>query len=132
MSTSGGKILCEEAYAQGKMVNSEAWSDLLPRGITPSDADLIFDSNGKILMTELSRTKRRWRDIARGQFILYQNFIMAGRGDIVAALAKHSVHGRAICSVSDIDSFQVMFLHQGMSSPALTSVIDGDRWKEFV
>lgn len=117
------------------MTQSSARNGMLPRGITPSDVDLVFDSLGNILLTELSSQHERWEELERGQVRLYENFVRAGDGKIIAALCKHSVQGRAICTAGDIDSFQVMFLSGSPAfgfSPQVTAVVPGSFWQRFV
>lgn len=135
MSQSGGRILCEQAYAQGKMLDSSGWQGL-PRGITPSDIDLTFDNEGRILFTEFARHHTEWSELNKGQQILYRNIVSGSNGMFMAALAKHSVDAeRAIKTSEDVESFQPMFL-AGCEAFGKTVYVSkvwaGDMWKSFV
>jgi len=126
-----GVIRCEEAYAQGKMLDNSAWN-YLPRGITPSDIDLVFDNAGRMLICELSRHHARWgalRKHAPGQVSLYE--ILVRRG-CTAALLKHSVPStQTICSRNDIDSFAIM-KRNGDGLFISEKPRDGSEWPAFV
>ena len=134
MSTSikPGAIHSLEAYAQGKMLDHSGWYGILPRGITPSDIDTVFDNKGDILFCELSRHHPIWSDLSRGQLMLYFNAI----GPVskhFAVLLKHSVDGRQIDTMKDVDSFHVM-IRKGQDIlfwPDREQTASGDRWRKF-
>lgn len=129
MSESGGAIYCEEAYAQGKMLDHSEWQGKLPRSITPSDIDQIFDNDGKLLACEWSRSNLRWNELTRGQRDTYMAVVKSGH---MAALLKHSVpRSRKIKTRTDVESFQVIYLAAN-GKPAITDVIDGYLWPIFV
>lgn len=125
-----GGIHSEEAYALGKMLDHSAWSDL-PRKITPSDLDMAFDNDGKIIFGELSSSECEWQRLSRGQRLLYENAIK--NSPHCAVLCKHAVSladGRPIDTRGDITSFQVMLYDYGL---VICPVFDGnDRWQKFI
>lgn len=129
-----GAIYAVNAYAQGKMLDHSGWHGILPRGITPSDIDVVFDNYGDILFCELSSKHATWPAVSRGQLFTYFNAI----GPVsrhFAVLLKHSVAGRQIDSFKDIDSFQVMLRKdsEALFWPAEDRVRDGpDEWQKFV
>lgn len=121
-----GAIYAEQAYAQGKMLNNSAWNGMLPRNITPSDIDLVFDNNGWQLLCELSSQTSNWAELKRGQRLLYQGLTIKHR--TIGVLLKHSVpKDRQIDTLKDIDSFQVM-----ISGGRITEIFGGERWQRFV
>lgn len=124
-----GAIYCEEAYAQGKMLESSQWDERLPRGITPSDADLIFDNRGYLLFCEFSSEHTEWSQVKLGQKLLYESIVAHERA--TAALCKHSVgRDKKIDTYGDVDSFQVMFCDK--CELRVGKVIEGHRWPKFV
>ena len=122
-----GAVYCEQAYAQGKMLDNSEWNGL-PRKITPSDLDLCFDNNGWLLLCELSSESTEWQMLQRGQRMLYESFVR--RGQMAAALLKHSVpQSRQIRTCSDIEHFQVMFFRERITCGP---VWPGHLWGRFV
>jgi hypothetical protein len=123
-----GVIYCEPAYAQGKMLDHSGWSGKLPRGVTPSDIDAVWDNNGDFIFAELSSSKTTWNDLSRGQVLAYSNLIHSTID--VAVLFKHSVPtDKQIDTYKDCDSFQVMWDDSGI---CLSKVFEGERWPRFV
>ncbi len=109
-----GSIHSQEAYALGKILDNSSWS--LPRGITPSDIDLVFDNDGDMLACELSRETCLWTGLSVGQRLVYERFVMNGFARNLAAVCKHNVapdFGRKIDSRNDIVRFQLMVLYNG-------------------
>lgn len=123
-----GAIFAPEAYALGKMLDHSDW--MLPRGSLPSDIDICFDNNGRIIFCELSSSASEWSDISGGQRWLYESAIRNTRH--CAVIARHNVQladGRQINSKNDIASFQIMF-HDGVF--LFSAAIDGKWWCWFV
>lgn len=130
-TTTRGRIHCEQAYAQGKMLDNSRWSSILPRKVTPSDVDLVFDNAGQIVFAELSRHKDNWRHIAYGQWKLYQNLIQ--NTGHVAVLLKHGVDGQyAIDTAVDVEHFQLMVWDFKRRCFAYSRLIGGDAWVQFI
>jgi len=124
-----GEIHSQEAYALGKMVDSSSWS--LPRGITPSDIDLVFDNAGDMLACELSRKTFLWSELPVGQRLVYERFVLNGCARHIAAVCKHNVapeFGRKIDSRNDVVQFQLMVYMEG--NLVMSNVRDD--WPEFV
>lgn len=126
-----GAIRTEDAYALGKMLDNSAWAGCLPRSITPSDMDLIFDNGGHIIFGEMSSTHTEWNSVDRGQLILYENAIKDSPH--CAALCKHSVRpeeNRPIDTHTDVTGFQLMLHDYGF---VFTPVYQGNQvWQNFV
>lgn len=122
-----GAVYAEQAYAQGKMLDHSAWQ--LPRKITPSDFDCVFDNAGRIVFAEFSSSKEDWRQIDFGQRKAYISAIQ--RAPHVAALCKHSVPGNMLInSRDDVERFQIMF---GKGEGVFTTeVCSGDRWPRLI
>jgi hypothetical protein len=102
-----GQIYCPEAYARGKMLNHGDWASILPRSITPSDIDAVFDNNGKLLFVEFSSRFSEWDRIPAGQRRLYQSLCRLGAR---AVLCKHRIPplGVEINTLHDVEAFQIM------------------------
>ena len=127
MSNSGGRILCEQAYAQGKMLDSSGWNGVLARGITPSDIDWFVESSGCYLFAEFSRECIDLDCLSRGQQLAYTRLSRRANGDVVA-VCKHSVPtNRAIDTVLDVEACGVYFA-AGTKSVLLCN----DQWQQLV
>lgn len=126
LSASGGKILYEEAYAQGKMLDHSSWK--LPRGCTPSDVDMYFDNDGRLILAELSSKYTRWTDLDVGQWRGYRALIHST--EHVAILLKHAVpKSRKINTRNDIQHYQLMMWRDGFYT---SNVYSGSSWPQFV
>lgn len=123
-----GSILVEEAYARGKMLDHSGWH-VLPRAITPSDFDMVFDNGGALIYGEISSEFSEWARLKKGQRKAYSNAIWQTRN--CAVLCRHNVplsELRAINTREDIRDYQVM-LYDGKGF-SFSSVRHD--WKEFV
>ena len=128
MTDQRGWIFDEDAYAQGKMLNHASWNGILPRRITPSDVDMVFDNAGRIIFIELERSCSRWQEVTRGQRLLYENLIKSGAH--CACLCKHSVPvPMQIDTRYDIESFEIMVWDYGL---VYSKIQPGVYWKKFV
>lgn len=107
-----GAIYALEAYAQGKLLDHSGWYGILPRRITPSDIDMIIANGQRFLFVELKSCISTWDKLERGQLKLYEDLVLAGRGNSFAALAKHKqpAEGKHIDTVNDIIEFSWMWL----------------------
>lgn len=135
LSGSGGGVLSEKAYAQGKMLNHSGWNNVLPRGITPSDVDMFFDNAGSILYCEISKHHRDWCELdekAYGQSLGYKNIIEGTKN--LAVLCRHDVdRDRQINTLTDISSFHVRAFDFAKNKIIETSVVfDNKWWQAFV
>ena len=130
MSGSGGKILWEHAYAQGKMLDHSSWD--LPRNITPSDVDMFFDNRGSIVYCEVSSQCVSWQQLEQGQRWGYES-IIKGTSDL-AVLCKHSVAvDKQIDTRYDINAFQVQVFNNETGGFEVAKVVTGNRyWQKFI
>lgn len=143
---SNGRILCDMAYARGKMLDSRSWFGLLPRNITPSDIDLIgytdmgfvetnniaIDNNGTILLVEFSTKSAAWDKLPKGQFLLYRNLVCAGHGRQIAALAHiEPKPDQPIDTLHDVREFSVM-RYDEEAGYKTSPVYQGKHWKTAV
>lgn len=121
-----GAVFSEQAYAQGKMLDHSEWS--LPRKITPSDIDMCFDNDGRVLYCEISRHHSKWPELHIGQIKLYQAAVKSTQN--LSVLCKHSVPAnRQINTRSDIERFSVMV---DCGHFQVTPVFESGRWRAFV
>ena len=128
MTEQRGWIFAEDAYAQGKMLNHGGWNGVLPRRITPSDIDIVFDNVGQIIFGELSRSRSCWQQTAPGQRLVYENLIKTGAH--CACLCRHSVPASIqIDTRCDIDTFQIMIWDYGF---VYSKILSGASWQKFV
>jgi hypothetical protein len=122
-----GAVHSAEAYAQGKMLDNSSWQ--LPRSITPSDFDCVFDNAGRMVLAEFSSSCGEWKELSRGQRMAYMSAI-AGTHHL-AALCQHSVPKiRQINTRDDVDRFQVMLHIAGdfLVSPCFS----GKTWPDLI
>lgn len=130
--TDRGDIYCEQAYAQGKMLDNSSWD--LPRHITPSDIDMVFDDArlGRLLFVELSSCCITWDTVSIGQRKLYSQLVANGCNKVFAVLAKHDVPTTSrINTRNDITHFQVMYF-AALFGHATSQVYPGGIWPRFV
>lgn len=105
-----GKIHNLELYAKAKLLDFSGWKGKLPRNITPSDIDMVFDTGKKLLFCELKSWKCGWGDLSIGQRILYDHMLQTSRGKMMVAICYHSLpEGRQIDTTTDILEFQFAF-----------------------
>jgi len=117
------------------MLENKGWYGILRDGITPSDLDLpyvpvVFGSNGRVMLCDLSSSYRTWGDAPKGQHRLYQELISSRPH--VAVLCHHNVvpeTGRKIDTLLDIDTFQIMLDDFGW---IYSSLYDGTEWEGTV
>lgn len=110
MTERRGEIYDEQAYAQSKMLDHSGWESLLPRNITPSDIDEVFDNNGFIILREISRHHSEWKHLQQGQRRLFENLVKNAPHKHVAILWTHDVpKDKQIDTVKNVASFQLMF-----------------------
>ena len=124
----------EPNYLYSKMLDHSEWKGLFRDHIMPSDLDipgvpLCLDNRGAIIFADLSISYRTWIDVDKdihGQRMLYEALIK--HGPHCSVICKHSVSGRIIKTLSDIESFQVMLWD---FEPVLSQVYLGSEWKPF-
>lgn len=119
--------MCEQAYAQGKMLDSSGWNGLLARGITPSDIDWFVESSGCYLFAEFSRDCVQIDCLSRGQQLAYTRLSRRPNGDAVA-VCKHSVPTtRVIDTKVDVEACTVYF-----ASGTKSVLLCNDQWQQLV
>jgi len=105
MSISGGRILSEAAYAQGKMLDHSGWK--LARKITPMDIDMVVESNGCFLCVELKKGGAHYKTLSIGQRRAFKALLAQSDNNLLV-LAGHEVGSdRAIDTLHDISSIYV-------------------------
>lgn len=111
MSASKGRIIVEAAYAQGKMLQSSSWHNVLARGITPSDIDFVVESEGCFLLAEFSRDTHCLEGLKRGQELLYRRlWHHTATMPWVVAICQHNVPiEQQIDTKRDVDACTVYF-----------------------
>lgn len=124
-----GAVRNQETYRQG--YDHTEWQ-FLPRKITPSDIDVVFDNQlrARHLFCEYTRL-RLWDEKPWGQKLLYQQLLNTNNYGNACVLCCHNVPpSRDIRSMSDVLSFHVMrnFCQRVECLP----IYDGDLWPEFV
>lgn len=130
-----GAIYNLDAYEQGKMLDSSSWNGFLPRMITPSDIDHVFDNSGRMLFVEFSKDylKRTWGDVKKGQRLIYERLVMDGNGKHVAVLCYHNVpNGRQVDTRTDIEHFQAMYFNCHLRDVRYSDIRNGCEWEQFV
>lgn len=125
-----GRMHSEEAFAQSKMIESREWKGQLPRGIVPSDIDIVFDSQlGRLIFCEFSRDCCSWQDLKVGQRKLYESVIFKSKS--VAALCSHNVPIKDKIQSSRCDQFSLMAWEHGIGF-LVSGPWSGDSWMRFV
>jgi hypothetical protein len=131
---SDGIIYNPDLYSKTQNMSSAGWAGILPRHITPSDIDMIFDNRGKLLFCEYKSFDCKWEDLSTGQKALYQHIIENGVRDDgkhkhSVALCYHSLpEGRDIDTRRDVISFRWIYWNNGkiVQSPIMTD------WTKFI
>lgn len=129
-----GGIQCPDLYARAKMLNNTGWLNKLPRGITPSDIDLVFENKGRTLLVELSPTIRDWKFVAAGQRGVYETQVLQQRGACASVIARHETeYDKYIDTLRDIKDWELMYWDSDRSAPAYRVYGPEDgTWEEFV
>ena len=141
-----GAIHNRDAYAQGKFVDCSGWANrekygdsVLPRNITPSDIDVVFnpgtfmlDNAGHVMCIELSSSINIWSQASRGQYLAAQSLVKAGQGKIASAIAFHRTPvDQDIDLRESVESFSLMYF--APPTYACSDVFVGnERWQRFV
>lgn len=126
-----GSIQLQEAYAQGKMLESTGWRDVLPRKCYPSDCDLWFADGQRFLLCEFAKRARSWLEVPNAQRRCYEDALRAMSNGSCAVLCCHSVPSdRQVNTMVDLDHFQVMRL--GSGGIRYDDCQPGEDWPGFV
>jgi len=130
-----GAIHSLDAYVQGKMLDSSSWNGRLPRRITPSDIDHVFDNSGRMIFVEFSRDLRKqvWADCERGQRMVYEELVTQGNGNHIATLCFHDVPvTQQVDTRTDIRTFHVMYFNCHLRDVRYSDLLSGDLWEWLV
>ena len=129
---SDGSVRVEMAYAQGKMLDHSAWNGILPRGITPSDIDSVFDNNGWLLFCEIKfgEVDASWDGVSTGQRRLAESLVLNSQRQAAVLCFHHVDTARLIDTVKDVHSFSPMWAPGGKVETY--GPFHGNRWERFV
>ena len=130
-----GEIRNKARYFQG--FNHCSWANVLPRNITPSDIDVVFDNarNARQLFCEYTSNGELWTDKPYGQRCMYMQALQTNNYANACVLCSHSVPAnQEIDSMRDVDSFHVMRRVYGKVKyfPSETAPYSGADWVEFL
>lgn len=130
-----GAIRHRERYSQG--YDHSEWGRILPRKITPSDVDVVFDNmlNARQMFCEFTSSFRLWSQKPRGQRLLYQQLLSTSNYQNASVLCYHEVEpSRNIRTAEDVISFHVMRKVNGRVClfPEENRPYRGENWIEFV
>lgn len=125
-----GDIYNYDLYLQSKTLDHSEWR--LPRCITPSDIDMVFDNAGKILFCDLKNHHCTWDDLSVGQRKLYEAIVRNGAGTQFVALLHHSAPAtqKFIRTVSDIEEFQLIYWKD--NEIKVSQMFPGSYWRVYV
>lgn len=125
-----GQIYNQERYLRGKLLDHSGWYGKLPRRITPSDIDFVFDNGKCQMLCELSSRRACWAALSAGQRRLYENLVKSGFGTIEAVCCWHA-DVPTINTFDDVIAFQVMrFAEHG--GYCVGDIIGGEKWRQHV
>ena len=114
------------------------WDGVLPKKITPSDIDVVFDNMrlARVLFCEFSSVVSTWGGKKAGQRYLYQQLLRTNNYKNGCALCRHDVPvERNVNSFNDVVSFHVMRVSsKGLVyfMPSETEPFPGTLWVDFV
>jgi len=86
-----GEVKHRARFAQ--QVEHNGWCDILPRNITPSDIDVVFDNMlmTRMLFCEFSSAVSLWGCKSGGQRYLYQQLLKTNNYRNGCVLCRHNV-----------------------------------------
>lgn len=130
-----GAVYNDGRYRQG--YDHTPWIDILPRNITPSDIDAVFDNmlHQRSLFCDFSSEVCLWKDKNLGQRLVYQQQVLGSQYKHCSILCYHEVPiGTDINSALDVKSFHVMKRSQSrvVFLPDHERCYDGELWLSFV
>lgn len=130
-----GVVKHRARFAQ--QVEHDGWCDVLPRNITPSDIDVVFDNmlRSRTLFCEFSSAVSLWSGKENGQRYLYQQLLKTNNYQNGCVLCHHNIPvGKNVNSLRDVVSFQVMRADKGVVyfMPSESKSFQGTLWIEFV
>jgi hypothetical protein len=130
-----GEVRHPARFAQ--QVVHAGWNGVLPRKITPSDIDVVFDNKllARTLFCEFSCVAALWRDKEYGQQCLYQQLLKTNNYRNGSVLCYHRIPvEKNVNSFTDVISFHVMRANRGFVYflPSETETFPGTIWVDFV
>ena len=135
MDEQRGSVRHAARYKQG--YDHSSWASVLPRKITPSDIDVVFDNllHGRQLFCEFTSREALWTEKAHGQRVLYQQILRTTNYSSACVLCFHSVPSHLLIdSLKDVNSFHVMRCVDGevVYTPGDKRTFHGSLWTDFV
>ena len=132
---SRGSIRHKARYFQG--FDHSGWNRILPRKITPSDIDVVFDDHlhSRTLLCEFTCSATLWTEKPFGQRTTYMQLLRTSNYANAAVLCRHNVPAEnEIRTWEDVVSFHVMRCVEGrvVYTPSDNRPFDGEDWREFV
>ena len=130
-----GEVRYPERFAQ--QVEHAGWNGVLPRKITPSDIDVVFDNMlmARTLFCEFSSAVSLWGCKPSGQRYLYQQLLKTNNYRNGSVLCYHKTPvEKNVNSFADVISFHVMRANSGVIyfMPSEAESFPGTLWVDFV
>ena len=130
-----GAVRHAERYRQG--YDHSGWASILPRRITPSDIDVVFDNglHGRQLFCEFTSRDILWSEKPAGQRWLYEQLLKSGSRGSACVLCSHDVPvDSLIDTTKNVSSFHVMRYCEGriIYTPGDRVTFSGLLWLDFV
>ncbi len=130
-----GEVKHRARFAQ--QIEHNGWCDILPRNITPSDIDVVFDNMmlARMLFCEFSSAVSIWGGKPVGQRYAYQQLLKTNNYQNGCVLCRHDVPvGQNVNSLRDVVSFHLMRANRGLVYflPSETEPFHGSIWVDFV
>lgn len=135
MDEQRGSVRHTARYRQG--YDHSGWASILPRRITPSDIDVVFDNafHGRQLFCEFTSRDIYWPEKPFGQRVVYEQLLKSGSPSSACVLCSHDVPSDSLIDTSrHVDSFQVMRVSEGrvVYTPGERLTFSGSLWVDFV
>lgn len=130
-----GEVRHRARFAQ--QIEHDGWFGALPRKISPSDIDVVFDNMlmARTLFCEFSSAVSVWSGKEIGQQYLYQQLLKTNNYKNGSVLCRHNIPvERNVNSLNDVVSFHVMRAKAGVVyfMPSETEPFPGTLWVDFV
>jgi len=130
-----GEVRYRDRFSQ--QIEHNGWCDVLPRSITPSDIDVVFDNMrlARTLFCEFSSAVSVWGGKQNGQRYLYQQLLKTNNYKNGCVLCRHNVPvERNVNSFNDVVSFHLMRANAGRVyyMPSEEEPFPGTLWVDFV
>lgn len=127
-----GAIRQMDVYLQSKLLDHSPWDGRLPRKITPSDIDIVFDNAGSLLFCELKLVapgdSGSFWNLEVGQQRLFQS-LLEGTTHQLAILYHSTPPSIQIDTRNGINAFRIV-TWEGV--PREQDVRPGKDWPDYV